>query len=829
MSNEQGHTGAASYPNVSRVELERLLAINSPDPHALLGAHPTAEGVAVRAFRPNAERVEVIIDGESPRELSRTHPAGLFELLVEGRTELFPYQLRTHYPGSGVFTHRDPYAFMPTLGSFDEHLFGEGRHWHLYDKLGAHVRDLGGVRGVSFAVWAPNADGVSVVGDFNSWDGRLHQMRRLGASGIWEIFIPDLGPGAVYKYEMHRRGGLPFLKADPYALFAEVPPETSSVVFEPTYQFTDDAWLERRSKEDHLRRPLNIYEVHLGSWRRIPEEGNRSLTYRETAPVLAEYCERLGFTHVEFLPLKGYPFSGSWGYQVANYYAPTARFGNPDDFRFLIDYLHNHGIGVIMDWVPAHFPKDTWALGRFDGTALYEHADPRLGEHPEWGTFIFNYGRNEVRNFLIANALFWLKECHVDGLRVDAVASMLYLDYSREAGQSATNKYGGRENLEAVEFVRLLNDTIHAEVPGAITIAEESTSWPLVTKGTDQSGLGFDFKWNMGWMHDTLKYFERDPIARRYFHNNLTFGLTYAWSENFILPFSHDEVVHMKGSMLNKMFGGREWKFANLRALYGYMWAHPGKNLLFMGCEIAQWREWSEERSLDWHLLAEDEHRGVSTLVRDLNRLVQEHPPLYQLDVEPRGFQWVDVNNHLENVVAFMRQSAAGERIVCVSNFSAAPRPGYRFGLPEPGTYRLLLNTDSSYYSGGDQLNINCVETVEQPWHGLPFSAVVDLPPLTTLLFESPRHNPGGGEDPDACAAHTPEPPVPVDTGAPTPLSQEAQAPQVTKARKRAASKKKDAPAAGDAEGAEPHVKKSPRKTAKRSPRKKAIEEQSGE
>ncbi|HWS86865.1 MAG TPA: 1,4-alpha-glucan branching protein GlgB [Pyrinomonadaceae bacterium] len=820
MSNQPG----GAYPNVSRVELERLLTVNSPDPHALLGAHPTAGGVVVRAFRPDAVRVEVVIDGESPREMARTHPAGLFELLLEGRAELFPYQLRAHYPGGGVYTHRDPYAFLPTLGSFDEHLFGEGRHWRLYDKLGAHVRDLGGVRGVSFAVWAPNADGVSVVGDFNSWDGRLHQMRRLGASGIWEIFIPDLGPGALYKYEMHRRGGLPFLKADPYALFAEVPPDTSSIVFQPTYRFTDDAWLEQRQRADHLRSPLNIYEVHLGSWRRIPEEGSRSLTYRETAPVLADYCHRLGFTHVEFLPLKGYPFSGSWGYQVANYYAPTARFGDPDDFRYLVDYLHNRGLGVIMDWVPAHFPKDAWALARFDGTALYEHADPRLGDHPEWGTHIFNYGRNEVRNFLIANALFWLRECHVDGLRVDAVASMLYLDYSREAGQWVTNKYGGRENLEAVDFIRQLNDAVHAEVPGVIMIAEESTSWPLVTKGTDQGGLGFDFKWNMGWMHDTLKYFERDPIARRYFHNNLTFGLTYAWSENFILPFSHDEVVHMKGSMLNKMFGGREWKFANLRALYGYMWAHPGKKLLFMGGEIAQWREWSEERSLDWHLLEDDAHRGVSTLVRDLNRLVKEHPALHQLDVEPRGFQWIDVNNHLENVVAFMRISAGGGRVVCVANFSAAPRNGYRFGLPEPGTYRLILNTDSSYYSGGDRLHIDCVETEEQPWHGLPYSAVVDLPPLTTLFFESPQRTPDGAQDPDACAPPDPGPPVPVDTGSPTPLTQEAQTPKAAKARKRAPSKKKEADAAGGAKPA-----KAPRKAAKRAPRRKAAEEEPGE
>jgi 1,4-alpha-glucan branching enzyme len=736
------------YSTADRAEVERLLALRSPDPHRLLGAHLTPRGAVVRAYRPDAARVELLVEGEGPREMVRTHGAGFFELLLEGRQQLFPYRLRVTYPGGQSYTLRDPYAFMPTVGGFDEHLFNEGRHWKLYEKLGAHVRDLGGQRGVSFAVWAPQADGVSVVGDFNNWDGRLHPMRKLGVSGVWELFIPDLSPGALYKYEMHRRGSLAFLKTDPYALYTEVPPATSSIVYEPSYRFTDDEWMERRARTDYLRRPLNIYEVHLGSWRRIPEENNRPLTYRETAPALADYCKEMGFTHVEFLPLKGHPYGGSWGYQVANYYAPTARHGTPDDFRFLVDHLHRAGLGVIMDWVPAHFPKDVWALGRFDGTALYEHADPRQGEHPDWGTYVFNYGRNEVRNFLIANALFWLRECHIDGLRVDAVASMLYLDYSRSEGRWVPNKYGGRENLEAIDFLRELNAVVHREAPGALMIAEESTSWPLVSKGADQGGLGFDFKWNMGWMHDTLKYFERDPFVRRYFHNNLTFGLTYAWSENFILAFSHDEVVHMKGSMLNKMHGVRPQKFANLRALYAYMWAHPGKKLLFMGGEIAQWREWADDRSLDWHLLDEPEHEGVRLLVRDLNQLLCAHPALHEADVEPRGFRWIDVDNALENVVAFMRHApASGETIVCVCNFSAAPRENYRFGLPAAGSYRLVLNTDASVYGGAAAFAVGDIEAEEQPWHNLPHSASVTLPPLTVLWYVAPAAHAGNANE----------------------------------------------------------------------------------
>ncbi len=576
----------------------------------------------------------------------------------------------------------------------------------------------------------------------------------------------------------------------------------------------------RRAKQDQLRRPLNIYEVHLGSWRRVVEDGERPFTYRETAPALADYCLEMGFTHVEFLPLKGHPYGGSWGYQVANYYAPTARYGNPDDFRFLIDYLHGRGLGVIMDWVPAHFPKDSWALGRFDGSALYEHADPRLGEHPDWGTFIFNYGRNEVRNFLIANALFWLRECHVDGLRVDAVASMLYLDYSRDAGRWVPNKYGGRENLEAVSFIRELNEVVHREQPGALMIAEESTSWPLVTKGADQGGLGFDFKWNMGWMHDTIEYFKRDPFVRRYFHNNLTFGLTYAWSENFILPFSHDEVVHLKGSMLGKMHGTREQKFANLRALYAYMWAHPGKKLLFMGGELAQWREWSETRSLDWHLLEDhDGHDGVHTLVRDLNRLLKEHAALYELDVD----------NALENLVAFMRLASDGSALVCVCNFSAVPRRGYRFGLPEAGAFRLVLNTDSAYYAGTNSVSAGSVEAEEQPWQGQPYSATVDLPPLAALWFVSPPKlsaEESGASETNAAA--TPQDSTAATAGQSTPAPSK-ELPRPTGARKAATKKKasaesgqKEKTAARTKRGVEKSAAKSTKGGTKRGARKKS-------
>ncbi len=735
-------TRPLTKPTVSNTELQRLVSLLAPSPHSILGAHPTPEGIIIRAFRPEAERIEIVVKGvRKSFEMSRTHAAGFFELMFEGLTEIFAYQFRVHYAGGNIFTLRDPYIFLPTIGQIDEHLFGEGRHECIYEKLGSHLQTYGQVTGVSFAVWAPGAGGVSVVGDFNNWDGRIHQMRRLGVSGIWEIFIPDIAAGTAYKFEIHNRGAAPLLKADPYAQYSEVPPGTSSIVFESKYKFKDQKWMKKRATADHHRRPLSIYEVHLGSWRRVIEENNRSFTYRETAPALADYCEEMGFTHVEFLPIKGHPYGGSWGYQVTSYFAPTARYGDPDDFRYLVDYLHQRGIGVIMDWVPAHFPKDAWALGRFDGTALYEHLDPRLGEHPDWGTFIFNYSRNEVRNFLLASALFWINECHVDGLRVDAVASMLYLDYSRSEGRWVPNKFGGRENLEAISLIRDLNETVHRNHPGVLMIAEESTSWPLVSRGVSEGGLGFDYKWNMGWMHDTLEYFKKDPLHRRYFHNNLTFGIVYAWSENFILSFSHDEVVHLKGSMLNKMFGGPALKFANLRALYAYQWAHPGKKLLFMGGEIGQWREWNADGSIDWHLLDDPSHEGIRRLVRELNRLLQKHPALHQGDVTPDGFLWLDVDGAPENILAFARISPPHkEMIVCVCNLAPVVRKGYRLPLERAGRYTLLLNTDAAEFGGNAANFTEAFEAEAALWRGRQFSALIDLPPLSTLWFVAPPH-----------------------------------------------------------------------------------------
>jgi 1,4-alpha-glucan branching enzyme len=641
---------------------------------------------------------------------------------------------------------QSPSAFPPALGELDLHLFGEGRHEGIYQKLGAHPMTHDGATGVSFAVWAPAAETVSLVGNFNNWDPARHPLQPLGASGVWVTFIPNMQPGELYKFHVKSPGLNSFLKADPYAAYAEVPPDTSSIVYQSTYKFRDARWMKKRAGREHFRRPLSIYEVHFGSWRRNIEE-NRAFTYREMAEPLAEYVLAMGFTHVEFLPLKEHPYGPSWGYQVSNYFAPSARYGTPDDFRYLVDYLHQRGVGVIMDWVPAHFPKDAFALGRFDGTALYEHLDPRMGEHPDWGTYIFNYGRNEVRNFLLANALYWFKEFHLDGLRVDAVASMLYLDYSRKEGEWVANQFGGRENLEAISLLKELNEVVHRECPGVMMIAEESTAWPQVSHPVYAGGLGFDFKWNMGWMHDTLKYFQTDPLFRGGNHNALTFGLLYAWSENFILPFSHDEVVHMKGSLLNKMPGTTKQKFASLRALYGYMWAHPGKKLLFMGGEFGQWREWNETESLDWHLLEEPLHKGLQDLIRDLNKVYQKKNALWEVDGEPEGFQWIDANNASENIVSFIRRPAAvsspssstGRELICVGNFSPVLRENHRLGLPRKGTYRLIANTDAELYGGSGVKVPKSIKAEEKPIHGQPYSDTVTLPPLAALWFEAPE------------------------------------------------------------------------------------------
>jgi len=719
-----------------KADINRFLSFKHTDPHQLLGIHSNDGEHIIRAFRPDAMAVDVVIGKSRPRPMVRLDDAGLFESTISAAKQP-AYKLQVHAKDGEVKTIRDPYSFPPTIGELDLHLFGEGKHEEIYHKLGAHVHKIGRTSGVAFAVWAPQAAGVSVVGDFNNWDGRFHQMRSLSGSGVWELFIPELPEGVLYKFEIRQRRGLPFLKADPYAQLAEVPPNTSSVVYQSSYKFRDSKWLKQRATREHFRQPLSIYEVHFGSWRRKIEDENRPFSYREMAEALANYVLEMGFTHVEFLPLKEHPYGPSWGYQVSYYYAPSARYGTPDDFRYLIDHLHQQGIGVIMDWVPAHFPKDAFALGRFDGSALYEHLDPRKGEHPDWGTYIFNYGRNEVRNFLIANALYWLKEFHIDGLRVDAVASMLYLDYSRKEGEWLPNKFGGRENLEAISFLKELNEVVHRAAPGTMMIAEESTSWPAVSRPVYAGGLGFDFKWNMGWMHDTLKYFQTDPLFRAGNHNALTFGLLYAWSENFILPFSHDEVVHMKGSLLNKMPGTTPQKFANLRALYGYMWAHPGKKLLFMGGEIGQWREWNETESLDWHLLDDPLHIGVQRLIRDVNRVYSFRKSLWQTDGEPEGFEWIDVDNAMENTVAFLRKSPqGGPAMITVGNFGALPKNEYRLGLPHGGEYRLLLNTDDESY-GGQGASVAGSFTAEAiPSMGRPFSVSIDLPPFSTLWFE---------------------------------------------------------------------------------------------
>jgi len=714
------------------------------DPFAVLGPHPvqTADGAAVvvRAIVPGATAVRVLAEGARPTPMRAIHAAGLFEAMLPDRGASLAYRLEVTREGR-VTELDDPYRFPSMLGDLDRHLLAEGTHYRAHDKLGAHPAVLEGVAGVAFAVWAPSARRVSVVGDFNGWDGRCHPMRLHPGNGVWEIFVPGLGVGERYKFEIRGRSPEPLaLKADPCALAFEADtPRTASVVTAlDGFRWRDEAWLAERARRDPLHAPVSIYEVHLGSWRRVPEEGDRFLDYRELAEQLADYVMDLGFTHVELLPVMEHPFYGSWGYQTIGYFAPTRRYGGPRDLMAFVDHLHGRGIGVILDWVPAHFPRDPHGLVYFDGTHLYEHADPRQREHPDWGTLIFNYARREVANFLIDSALFWLERYHIDGLRVDAVASALYLDYSRAPGAWVPNEFGGRENLGAVAFFRRLNEVVHGAHPGVIVAAEESTAWPMVSRPTYLGGLGFGFKWNMGWMHDVLDYLRLDPVHRKYHHNRLTFGPLYAWTENFVLPLSHDEVVHGKGSLLARMPGDDWQQFANLRALYAFMWSHPGKKLLFMGGELAQRREWHHDRSLDWHLLGEGPyHRGVQALVRDLNALYRREPAFHQLDAEPAGFAWVDCADWEQSVVSFVRRARdAGDFVLVVCNFTPIPRHAYRVGAPAPGYYRELLNSDAGVYGGSNLGNAGGAWAEPTPWQGQPYSLALTLPPLSVLMLK---------------------------------------------------------------------------------------------
>jgi 1,4-alpha-glucan branching enzyme len=730
-------------------EVYRVIHTDHYDPFRVLGLHLVEHHgktiAAIRAFLPDA-RDAFVIDLETPNSpkeyaMTKVHDYGFFEVLVPSKSAPFYYQLRTVDWAGDVQTFHDSYAFMPTLTEFDLHLFGEGTHYNIYEKLGAHYAEVNGIGGVQFAVWAPSARSVSVIGSFNRWDRRKHAMRMLGSSGVWEIFIPGLPEGELYKFQIKTQQGFIMDKTDPYARAMETRPRTASVVnFLDKHEWHDAKWMERRAKTSWLEQPIAAYEVHLGSWRRMPEEGNRQLRYREAAKELVDYVKAMGYTHIQLLPVMEHPFDGSWGYQVTGYFAPTSRFGPPEDFMFFMDYCHQNNIGVLLDWVPAHFPKDVHALGRFDGTALYEHADPRQGEHQDWGTLIFNYGRNEVRNFLIGNALFWLEKYHIDGLRIDAVASMLYLDYSRKAGEWVPNRYGGRENLDAIEFLKHLNSVVHEKFSGVLTIAEESTAWPGVTTPVYYGGLGFDLKWNMGWMHDMLEYFSKDSIYRKFHHNNLTFALLYAFTERFLLPLSHDEVVHGKRSLLSKMPGDVWQQFANLRLLYGLMYGFPGKKLLFMGGEFGQWLEWNHDRSLDWHLLSYETHARLQQWVRDLNMLYRSEPALHEIDFHYSGFEWIDFHDTEGSVISFLRKGKNPyDVIVVVCNFTPVPRWNYRIGAPAGGAYREILNSDSVYYGGSNLGNGGAIMAEAIPHHNQRHSLSLTLPPLAVVVLKRER------------------------------------------------------------------------------------------
>ncbi len=722
----------------SKDDAAAILNADHHDPFSFLGPHEDSAdgGMIVRAFLPQAGRVDVIdpADGSVLAAMERVHPDGLFTARLADKAGMFAYRLRL----DGSMEIEDPYRFGSWLGEMDRYLLAEGTHYRTYDKLGAHRTEIDGVSGVVFTVWAPNARRVSVVGDFNDWDGRRHSMRVHPGCGIWEIFIPGIGEGALYKFEiLGMEGALMPLKTDPYAFFMEQSPGTASIVHDINqFNWSDEDWLKTRAERHHRDKPISIYEVHLGSWRRKPDEDNRPLTYGELADELIPYVKHMGFTHIELLPVSEYPFDGSWGYQPIGLFAPTSRFGPPDEFRHFVNRCHQEGIGLILDWVVGHFPEDAHGLGLFDGTHLFEHADPRKGRHADWGTLIYNFSRAEVANFLLSNALYWLEQYHIDGLRVDAVASMLYLDYSREAGQWSPNEYGGNENLEAVVFLKRLNELVYSQHPGAFTVAEESTSWPMVSQPTDLGGLGFGYKWNMGWMNDTLRYISRDPVHRKFHHNGLTFSLIYAFSENFVLPVSHDEVVHGKRSLLGRMPGDAWQRFANLRVYLTYMFTHPGKKLLFMGSEFAQEEEWNYRHSLDWHLAGLERHQGVKDLVRDLNRLYRDIPALYEKDCEGEGFAWIDCNDGAQSTLSYIRYGRdRDDFMIVLCNFTPVFRPDYRLGVPKGGAYREVLNSDSAFYGGSDKGNSGLVQTEPVPMHGHAQSISLTLPPLGALVL----------------------------------------------------------------------------------------------
>ncbi len=716
---------------------ERLASGCLARPQDLLGPHAEVRegraGTCVRGWHPEATSASLLLDG-SERPMAALDPAGLFEAFVAHDGALPPYRIRFVFPGGRGWEREDPYRFGPALGELDLHLFAEGNHQRLWEVLGAHGAELDGVEGVRFAVWAPHAQAVSVVGDFSHWDGRLFPMCLRESPGVFELFVPGLELGGLYKFEIRTPSGAQRLKTDPFARRMEHPPGTASGIDGSSYEWGDSAWMESRGRRDVTREPVAVYEVHLGSWARIPEHGHAVLGYREIAPLLVRHAKRFGFTHLELLPVMEHPFDDSWGYQVSGYFAPTSRYGEPNDLRFFVDHCHQEGIGVVLDWVPAHFPRDDFALRRFDGEPLFEYPDPRLGEHPDWGTLVFDYGRPEVRNFLLASALYWLDAFHVDGLRVDAVASMLYRDYSRRDEEWAPNRYGGRENLEAIDLLRQLSDWVHAAYPGCFTVAEESTSWGGVTRSTREGGLGFTFKWNMGWMNDTLRYFARDPVHRPHHHDELTFAAWYEHTERFLMPLSHDEVVHGKGSLLHRMPGDTWQKFANLRLLLAYQWTRPGKKLVFMGTELAPDREWTHRESLDWHLAEDPPRRGLARLLEDLGRIYHAHPALWRTDPDPHGFRWIDCSDHQQSIVSYLRRSD-GDELVVVLNATPVPRGDYRIGVPRSGRYREILDTDSPAYGGSGWETFRRPHSEAHPFHGMSDSLRLRIPPLSCLVL----------------------------------------------------------------------------------------------